>query len=292
MISIVVLTHNRVHLLRQCVENVLQRTSSATTEIVIWDNASADGTRDYLEGLKDPRIQRANHPENIGQNAYARAFRLTTQPYMIELDDDMVEAPPNWDETLLTAFRRLPHIGYLSANLADDPLDSAALFARYLREERKAYTPVEIDGIKLLEGPTGGGCTMTSRQIYDRAGGFREHPKYVYWREDAQYVKDIRKLGYTSAILADLEVRHAGGLHYSEAPEPKLEHHRREWKREERKDQIKRLILRVPLAARLNVHYDWFDPPARDEFRAWLAEERPELYGDRAGRKGRELEER
>src|SRR4249920_950957 len=47
-IAIVVLTHNRVELLRKCVENVLLRTSDATREIVIWDNASPDATADYL----------------------------------------------------------------------------------------------------------------------------------------------------------------------------------------------------------------------------------------------------
>ena len=43
-IAIVVLTHNRVELLRKCVENVLLRTSGETREIVIWDNGSTDGT--------------------------------------------------------------------------------------------------------------------------------------------------------------------------------------------------------------------------------------------------------
>ncbi len=75
-IAIVVLTHNRVHLLRKCVENVLLRTSNATREIVIWDNASPDGTAAYLESLDDPRIRVVISETNIGQNAYARAFRL------------------------------------------------------------------------------------------------------------------------------------------------------------------------------------------------------------------------
>ena len=42
-IAVVVLTHNRAELLRQCVENVLQRTSGRDQEIVIWDNAPRIG---------------------------------------------------------------------------------------------------------------------------------------------------------------------------------------------------------------------------------------------------------
>ena len=93
-IAIVVLTNNRVELLRQCVENVLARTSPKTREIVVWDNASTDGTRTILDSLIDPRLRVVHHPSNIGQNAYARAFATTSAEYMIELDDDVVDAPP------------------------------------------------------------------------------------------------------------------------------------------------------------------------------------------------------
>ena len=76
-IAVVVLTNNRVHLLQQCVENVLARTSDATCEIVIWNNGSTDGTREYLESLDDPRINVVQSEKNIGQNGYARGFALT-----------------------------------------------------------------------------------------------------------------------------------------------------------------------------------------------------------------------
>ena len=88
---------------------------------MIWNNASTDGTREYLDTLDDPRLRLVHHDQNIGQSAYARAFRLTRAPYMIEIDDDIIDAPADWDETLLEAFRRLPQIGFLAANLVDNP---------------------------------------------------------------------------------------------------------------------------------------------------------------------------
>lgn len=93
-VSIVVLTHNRCHLLRQCVDNVLLRTSGRTGEIVIWNNASTDGTAAYLDTLIDSRIRVVHHPTNIGVNAYARLFPQTTGDYLIEVDDDVIDAPP------------------------------------------------------------------------------------------------------------------------------------------------------------------------------------------------------
>ena len=132
-IAIVVLTHNRLHLVQKCVENVLQRTSDATREIVIWDNASTDGTGEYLETLEDPRFRVIRSEKNIGQNGYARAFRETTAPYLIELDDDVTDAPAEWDATMLDAYLKLPNIGFLAADLEDDPNDEASQWPHHRR---------------------------------------------------------------------------------------------------------------------------------------------------------------
>ena len=87
-----------------------------------------------------------------------RAFATTQAPYLVEMDDDVVSAPDGWDTVLLEAFRSLPRMGYLAANLADDPYDTAVRYIRYLREERKAYVRVVENGIAVLEGPTGEGA--------------------------------------------------------------------------------------------------------------------------------------
>jgi GT2 family glycosyltransferase len=258
-ISIVVLTHDRVHLLRQCVDNVLLRTSQHTREILIWDNASSDGTADYLDSLDDPRIRVIHHPENIGQNAYALAFRETTCPYMIELDDDIIEAPQDWDATLLDAFRRLPKVGFLAANLADNPHDQTSQFM--YRRNAHRYRIVEEEGLRLKLGPTGGGCTITSRELYDRVGGFKQSKKYTWWMEDAAYIKDIEKLGYHAAYLDELEVVHAGGPYYA-APSPEKARYREDrLRRVARKNRVKRILLAMPFAARLNMRFGWFEPP-------------------------------
>ncbi len=256
MIAVVVLTHNRLHLLRQCVENVLSRASSLTTEIVIWDNGSADGTAAYLETLGDPRIHVVRHARNIGQNAYAEAFRLTTAPYMLELDDDMIDAPPEWDRQLLEAYDRLPGIGFLAANLVDNPHDQAA---RVMYHERPhLYSTVEENGVTLVRGPVGGGCAITSRELHDRVGGFRQQRNEVFWLEDEAYIADIERLGYGAAYLRDVQLLHAGGGYYAPESEAKHAYWHRYWTRELRKNTIKRALLGVPFVRRLNDRFQWF----------------------------------
>jgi len=173
----------------------------------------------------------------------------------------VVEAPERWDETLLEAFLRLPEIGYLAASLVDDPNDSASRYIKYLREERNAYSRREVNGVAILEGPTGGSCTMTSRELYERVGGFKQNTKFVYWREDAAYVKDLKRLGFGSAVLEELSVWHAGAPYYSKPPAAKGEFHEHNAKVYARKNRIKKLILAIPFAGMLNERFRIFDPP-------------------------------
>jgi GT2 family glycosyltransferase len=259
-IAIVVLTHNRLHLVQKCVENVLQRTSDATREIVIWDNASTDGTGEYLDTLADPRIRVIRSEKNIGQNGYARAFRETSAPYLIELDDDVTNAPAEWDATMLDAYLKLPTIGFLAADLEDDPNDEASRYRHQIRPHE--YTLVEENGVRLLTGPAGGGCAMTSRELNERVGGFQENPKEVFWLEDAAYIGQIGELGFKPAVLADLRVHHTGGPYYSAIPKEKAEYWRKYWAKKRRRTAVKKMLVRIPGVRPLNDRFGWFVAPS------------------------------
>jgi GT2 family glycosyltransferase len=237
---------------------VLARTSPETHEIVIWDNASTDGTHAYLDSVDEPRLRVVKHEENIGQNGYARAFATTSSEYLIELDDDVVDAPAEWDRTLLDAFRRLPEIGFLASDLTENPSDRAS-YDRYHRHSFRAY---EENGIRLLEGPTGGWCAITSRELYDRVGGMPSNPRKRYFLEDAEYIRRIGQLGYRRAILDDLHVVHAGSSLDETPPGEKADFYRSRLRRQARRDAVKRTLLRLPLVGRLNDRFGWFERPS------------------------------
>jgi GT2 family glycosyltransferase len=262
VIAMVVLTYNRLHLLKKCVENVLLRTSNLTTTIVIWNNASTDGTSEYLASLDHPRIRVVDHDANIGQSAYARAFRETTEPYMLELDDDMIDAPQDWDRMMLEAYQALPKVGFLQARLADDGFSPGSdLFYRINKDQ---YELKEVPGTRYKiwqGGPVGGGCTITDRELHDRVGGFVENTKLVFFYEDQEYVHAIRKLGLETAVLDDVEVFHAGGEHYAETVPEKYVFWNHRDRRKRRKDTVKRVLLAIPFVAPLNARRGWFQPP-------------------------------
>ena len=258
-VGIVVLTYNRVHLLRKCVENVLNATV-ATREIVIWNNGSTDGTTDYLDSIEDPRIRVVQHPENIGQNGYARAFDMLSAPYLVELDDDVVGAPAGWDATMRDALRRLPHVGFLAADLEDDPHDESAHYRYRVRPHE--YVEYELNGVRLLHGPAGGGCAMTPRDLYLRVGGFPQDSNWVFWQEEPAYIARIKKAGYEQAVLADLKVHHTGGSYYCEVPQEKQEFWESYWKMRARRVAIKKVVFALPFFRRLNARFGWFVAPS------------------------------
>jgi GT2 family glycosyltransferase len=260
-IAVVVLTHNRVHLLKQCVERVLGRTSERTCEIVIWDNASDDGTAAFLDSLTDPRLQVVRHPKNIGPSAYDLAIAKTTSEYIVELDDDIIDAPDPWDELLLTGFERLqPEFGLLAANLVDNPHDLTAQIM--YGPNAHLYSTVDLNGLELkVGGPIGGGCAITSRATWARVGGFGRNRRLAYWSSDNSYMDKLDELGFKSAYLNTLQVLHAGGEYYAPIPPAKREFWKARARRAARRNAVKRAILLLPFASRLNRRYAWFVPP-------------------------------
>jgi GT2 family glycosyltransferase len=260
-VGIVALTHNRVELLRQCVENVLLRTTPLTTEIVVWNNASTDGTREFLDGLDDPRFRMVHSKRNVGLNGYAKGFALLETTHLVELDDDLVDAPHGWDRTLLEAFDRLPEIGFLAADLEDDPYDVAAHY-RY-RVRPHLYSEFELHGITLLDGPAGGGCAMTSRDLYDLVGGFPEKRRAIFFQEEGTYIKRLEKKGFRKAVLRDLRVKHTGGPHYAPPIAEKDAYWKRLARRQAQKDAIKGALCSIPPVRSLNRRFDWFVEPER-----------------------------
>jgi GT2 family glycosyltransferase len=256
-VAIVLLTFNRLPLIRQCVENVLGRVSDQTSEIVIWDNGSDDGTGDFLATLDDPRVRIVSSPRNVGMNAYRQAIELTTAPYLIQLDDDVVDAPLHWDAVLLAAIKRLPDVGFLGADVIADPNDRVS-FDRY---HTLSYVERSENGVRLLEGPTGGWCTITPRAVYDEVGGLPLKRRRTYFSTDTAYVNALEEHGYRRALLADLKVKHSGDPPGRPVKPEKARYFARERRVQRLKDLVKRALLGVPGVRRLNERRGWFEAP-------------------------------
>ena len=86
--SVLVPTRNRVEYLRQAVESVLCQ-DYTDWEICIADNVSSDSTREWVEGLDDPRIlySRAERLIPVTDN-WNRVLSMSSGDYVVMLGDD------------------------------------------------------------------------------------------------------------------------------------------------------------------------------------------------------------
>jgi GT2 family glycosyltransferase len=204
--SIILITCNRLRMLRECLGSLLERTKG-DYELIVWDNGSTDGTKEYLDVLaaSHPEMRVVHHPENVGLNGVALGVGVARGYHIVELDDDVVRFPDDWLSKMLFAFKKVPRIGYLAANVVQDELTNGG------KDSPESYQAVDYDGLVLEHGPTWGWCTMTSLDVLSRIGNFARRRGQQWYQEDLDYVRRCLRAGYTPAIVRDVIVYHATG---------------------------------------------------------------------------------
>ena len=110
-LSVVLLSYNRVDLTQRRGETDPWHDDRYRLRLLVVDNASTDGTREYLHTLTDPRTRLLQQDENRwfggGSNAGLDECRGR---YVLLTQNDMTFAPDSFS-TLLSMGRTLPNAG-------------------------------------------------------------------------------------------------------------------------------------------------------------------------------------
>jgi len=94
-ISVVIPVYNEVKTIGQVIDRVLA--TSFDVEIVVVDDGSTDGTREFLQSVRDPRVKLVLHEWNAGKGAALRSgFALATKPYVLVQDADLEYDPKDF----------------------------------------------------------------------------------------------------------------------------------------------------------------------------------------------------
>ena len=103
----VIVTYNRLDMLKQCLEAVINQTYKSLTVVVV-DNASTDGTGEYIKSLKNNKIIYINTGKNSGgAGGFNRGIKeayLKGAKWIWVMDDDVIPAP-NALEELMNALK-------------------------------------------------------------------------------------------------------------------------------------------------------------------------------------------
>jgi GT2 family glycosyltransferase len=206
-VSIMLITWNRVRMMSQGFQSLMEKTKDVKYEVIAWDNGSTDGTAEFLDEMaaKYPQVRVVHNPENVGLNGVSLSVKAARGYYVIKLDDDVMRFPDDWLANLLDAYKRVPECGYMACNVVQDELTTGE------KEPPEKYTAVEHNGVWLEHGPTWGWCTMTSLDVLSRVGNFPRRRGRRWFGEDLDYVRRCKRAGYTPAILRDVVVYHASG---------------------------------------------------------------------------------
>src|SRR5437867_300620 len=92
-VSVVIPTRNRQRLLRRALGSVLAQ-RQVDIEVLVVDEASEDGTADFVRAIADPRVVLVRHDAPRGVAAARNAgLARARAPWVAFLDDDDVWAP-------------------------------------------------------------------------------------------------------------------------------------------------------------------------------------------------------
>ena len=139
-LSVVILNWNGLHLLRTYLPQVVANTPADVADIVVADNASTDGSLDYVRQTF-PQVGIIAFDRNHGfAGGYNRALQGIGTPLTVLLNSDA--APdPGWTEPLLRLFDAEPDVAAAApkilsytpaptcSNMPEPPADSSTGWA-------------------------------------------------------------------------------------------------------------------------------------------------------------------
>jgi len=186
-VALMMLAYNRLDLTKKTLEGIIKSVTIPFHMIVI-DNNSDDGTKEYLESFKTGGTMTSFHhlrqSENmgvvVGRNlGMVKANEIGVDWYST-LDND-VEMPVGWLKDSIEIMKANPNYGMLGVNM-----------------ENRKYPLITKGGFKFQHKPRGNlgtACTVFPKKIHDAIGFF--NTEYgLYGEGDADYGMRIRVAGF------------------------------------------------------------------------------------------------
>ncbi|OYY94860.1 MAG: hypothetical protein B7Y41_04700 [Hydrogenophilales bacterium 28-61-23] len=224
LVSVVLPTYKRAHLLAQAMRSVLAQTY-ANLELIVVDDNSPDDTANVVASFDDPRIRYVKNDPNLKlPRALNRGFSLAKGTFLTWTSDDNLLAP--------NAIEKM--VASLSQGDCDFVYADYWLFS----EQAADGTPLEpqhdrLPGMLQLEkGNHIGACFLYTRRLYESVGDYdpelflvedydyfiraAKHFRFCHIAEPLYYFRRDEDTLYLSRFpevkASDVLIRHKNGL--------------------------------------------------------------------------------
>lgn len=190
--SIVICTFNRLAHLKTCIAALLE-INFPTYEIIIVNDGSSDGTKEYLDNLANPKINIIHHAQNLGLSS-ARNTGIKNAKYdLIAFTDDDCIVEKDW-------------LRFLSKGFTNEKIGLVIGQTFYISKTYKGYFPERL--VSNINATWPMGCNMAyQKKVFDICEGF-DDLFFRYNNEDSEMAIRCVEKGFSYNRALDAVVYH------------------------------------------------------------------------------------
>ena len=218
LVSIIILNWNGLKCIRECLESVVA-TNYTTTEIIVVDNGSTDGSHNIAKKFSNVRLVALE--KNIGFAAGNNAgFKIAKGKYIATLNNDVI-VEPDWLQQPTELFEHYPSIGIVACRQMNyyhrDRIDCLYTYPLH----SLLFEPMGVGKIftndNLFSRPgqvigAGGASAIYRKEVVNAFGGFDE--RYYAYHEESDLCMRAFLDGWKCAYAPSAVVFHRGSFSF------------------------------------------------------------------------------